>query len=100
VLTTTPVEPPSPVTPASALSNLLISSICRTPMSNTSCRRSSICCSVHCGWSSTSRQSNSSDTSMPSTTASRPSLMTWRACAGDVTMRSHPSPGPPDWASM
>ena len=98
-LTTMPVWPGSPVTPDSALSNLLTSWTWRTPMSKTSCRRSSIWAFVHCGWSRTSSQSNSADTSMPSRTASRPAWMTSRACVGVLTTRSQPSPGPPFIAS-
>jgi hypothetical protein len=94
-----PEVPPSPLTPVRALSNLFTTCIWRTPMSNTSCSRSSISAAVHCGWSSTARQSNSSEISMPRTTASRPALMVSRACTGLVTMRNQPSPGPPAWAS-
>ena len=50
-LTTTPVLPLSPATPPSALSNLLISSIWRTPKPWTSSSSRSIFALSHCGWS-------------------------------------------------
>ena len=44
-------------------------------------------------------QPKSVSTSIPSTTASLPAAVTWRACAGVVTMRYQPCPGPPYCAS-
>ena len=54
----------------------------------------------HSARSLESPQPNSRDASMPSTTASLPSLITWRASNGSVTIRNQPLPGPPLWASM
>jgi hypothetical protein len=45
-------------------------------------------------------QPNGWDTSTPSTTASLPCSITARACAGSVTIRNQPCPGPPCCASM
>ena len=45
-------------------------------------------------------QPNGTLVSMPMITASLPSLMTFRASKGLVTMRYQPLPGPPYCASM
>ena len=79
--TATPVCPSSPATPESALSNLLTSSICETPILRTSVSCRSIDAWVHDG-SGTSAfmvQPNSTLVSMPMTTASLPWLTTRRA---------------------
>ena len=60
----------------------------------------SICAAVHSGLSSWTPQSNSLETSIPSTTASLPWLATRRAWDGVVTIRNQPLPGPPFCASM
>jgi len=40
-------------------------------------------------------QSKISEASIPIIMAILPSAITWRACAGDLTMRNQPLPGPP-----
>ena len=55
---------------------------------------------LHNGMSRNVRQPNSSEVSMPSTTASLPCVTTSRACSADVTMRNQPLPGPPNILSM
>jgi len=100
VFTIGPSTSPSPATPPKALSNLLMSSIWRTPSSYASSSRSVICFAVHSGWSLRRPQSKSFEVSIPMTTASLPWLITRRAWKGFLTIRNQPLPGPPSWASM
>ena len=97
-----PVWPSSPATPDSALSNLLTSSICETPIFWTwsSCRSIDALVQEGSGIPFFIVQPNSTLVSMPMTTASLPWLMTCRAWNGLVTMRYQPLPGPPYCASM
>jgi hypothetical protein len=90
--------PESKRTPVIGLSNLLSSSEDRTPRSCISWIWRSICAlsQVTC---SQPRQSNGSEVSISSTTATRPELMTRRASNGSVTTWKKPLPGPPACAS-
>ena len=99
-LTTIPSSPAIILVPPKALSNSWMGKKVRTPRSWISLSPASICDSSHWGTSLTSPQPKMRETSMPSMTASLPSLITRRAWNGSVTMRNHPLPGPPDWASM
>ena len=95
----TPVVPESPVTPVRALSNLLVISICRTPRSYTSTAAVDLA-AVQLAVPRSSRQPSGRDTSMPSDDRETAAVHDARACSGSVTMRNHPRPGPPFWASM
>ena len=86
-LTSGPIAPLSPATPARALSNLLTSSIWRTPSLCTSSSWRSMSAMLHAGTSAFMVQPNGTEVSMPMTTASLPWLMTWRASHGDFTIR-------------
>ncbi len=86
-LTTTPTSPWSPATPESALSNLLTSSIWRTPSRCTSSSCRSISLALHAGRSSLIVQPKGTLVSMPMTTAILPALITRRASNGSVTIR-------------
>ena len=99
-LMTAPTGPPSILVPPKALSNLWMGKKERIPSARSSSSPASIACSEHSGTSSLMPHPNSRDTSAPSTTASLPALMTFRAWKGSVTIRNHPLPGPPDCASM
>ena len=90
-LTTAPVAPLSPATPARALSNLLTSSIWRTPSRCISSSWRLMSAAVHAGMSVPSTalnvQPNGTLVSMPMTTAILPALITLRACHGFFTIR-------------
>ncbi len=81
LFTATPVCPSSPATPDSALSNLLTSSICETPILRTwvSCRSMEAFVQDGSGASAFIVHPNSTLVSMPMTTASLPWLITRRA---------------------
>ena len=100
VLTRTPVAPLSNFVPPSPLSNLWTGNIERTPMPYSLSSSTSILLVLQLGVPFSCPQSSTSDTSIPSTTASLPSLTTLRASAELLTRRKKPLPGPPYWASM
>src|SRR3954468_4430389 len=84
-LMTTPVVPSSKRTPVSGLSNLLSRSDERTPSLYISSSCESTCVWLHVGLSQL-RQSNGSETSISSTTAILPWLITRLAWNGSVTI--------------
>ena len=90
-LTARPTSPLSPATPDSALSNLLTSSIWRTPMRCTSSSWVSIAAGSHSATSPPGCRLNVQPkgtlVSMPMTTAILPSLITLRASHGLRTIR-------------
>jgi hypothetical protein len=93
LLTTAPVSPASPATPVSALSNLLTSSIWRTPhlWTMVSCRSIESLVQPAAGTSPVGSalnvQPNGTLVSMPMITAILPALITFRAWNGVFTIR-------------
>ena len=86
-LTRVPTSPVSPATPDSALSNLLTSSIWRTPSRRTSSSCRSMSEIEQAGTSNFIVQPNGTEVSMPMITAIFPALITCRAWNGSVTIR-------------
>ena len=87
MLTAAPTSPVSPATPDSALSNLLTSSIWRTPSFFTSLSCSSIEAMSQAGTSSFIVQPKGTLVSMPMITAIFPALITFLAWKGLFTIR-------------